>query len=276
MSPWEFASSPTHGPANEPHRAIAAVPTPASHRSPVPRSRALWPVAPASRRGRLTAIRQGLLVAKKWDYSQRRPSPGRPRVEQKIVALVLRFARQNLSWGYDRIQGALANLGQRVSDQTVGNILKEHGLEPAPERKRQSTWKTFLQSPWDVLAAIDVTTLEVWTKGGLVTYYLLFVMELATRRVHFAGCTPNPKESWMKQVAREWTNFEDGFLNGKRYLLLEVEWYGCDYTCPPCHSAALSQTVLDIALFGNNRQHDVRGSLGIVADRLLGNHVRGL
>jgi len=173
-----------------------------------------------------------MLVAKKWDYSQRRPSPGRPRVEKKIVDLVLRFARENLSWGYDRIQGALANLGHRVSDQTVGNILKEHGLEPAPERKRQSIWKTFLQSHWDVLAAIDFTTLEVWTKGGLVTYYLLFVMELATRRVHFAGCTPNPKESWMEQAARELTNFEDGFLNGKRYLLMDRD----DKFCPAFQS----------------------------------------
>jgi len=62
---------------------------------------------------------------------------------------------------------------------------------------------------------------EVWTKGGLVTFYLLFVMELKTRRVHFAGCTPNPHDSWMKQVARELTNYEDGFLNGKQYLLMD-------------------------------------------------------
>ena len=87
--------------------------------------------------------------------------------------------------------GALANLGHQISDQTVGNILKAHGIEPAPQRKRQTTWKTFIQSHWDVLGAIDFTTIEVWTKGGLVTFYLLFVMELATRRVHFAGCTPN-------------------------------------------------------------------------------------
>lgn len=162
-----------------------------------------------------------MLVAKKWDYSQRRQSPGRPRVQKEIVDLILRFARENLSWGCDRIQGALANLGHKVSDQTVGNILKQHGIEPAPDRKRLTTWNTFIKSHWDVLAAIDFTTLEVWTKGGLVTYYLLFVMELATRRVHFAGGTPNPNEPWMKQAARELTNFEDGFLNGKRYLLLD-------------------------------------------------------
>ena len=161
------------------------------------------------------------LVAQKWDYSERRKSLGRPCVEREIVDLVLRFARENPSWGYDRIQGALANLNHKVSDQTVGNILKEHGVEPAPERKHQSTWKTFIKSHWDVLAAIDFTTIEVWTKGGLVTFYLLFVMEVATRRVHFAGCTPNPNELWMKQIARNLTDSFDGFLLGKRYLILD-------------------------------------------------------
>ena len=131
------------------------------------------------------------------------------------------MARENPSWGYDRIQGALANLGHKISAQTVGNILKAHGIEPAPQRKRRSTWKTFLKSHWDVLGAIDFTTIEVWTKGGLVTYYLLFVMELATRRVHFAGCTPNPDDPWMQQIARNLTDVEEGFLKGKRYVLMD-------------------------------------------------------
>ena len=168
------------------------------------------------------------LVAKKCDYSQRRKSVGRPRVRQEIVDLVVRFARENVTWGYDKIQGALANLGHKISDQTVGNILKEHGIEPAPERKRQTTWKTFLKAHWDVLGAIDFTTVEVWTKGGLVTFYLLFVMELKTRRVHFAGCTPSPHEDWMRHVARDLTNFEDGFLNDKRYLLRDRDAKFCD------------------------------------------------
>ena len=167
------------------------------------------------------------LVAQKWDYSERRKSPGRPRVKKEIVELVLRFARENPTWGYDRIQGALANVGYHISDQTVGNVLREHGIEPAPDRKRQSTWKTFIKSHWDVLGAIDFTTVEVWTKGGLVTYYLLFVMEVATRRVHFAGCTPNPAEAWMKQIARNLTDAEDGFLNGKRYLIMDRDGKFC-------------------------------------------------
>jgi putative transposase len=162
------------------------------------------------------------LVAAKWDYSQRRQKrPGRPPTSEEITQLVLQMVRENPSWGYDRIVGALANLKHQISDQTIGNILKAHGIEPAPQRKRQSTWRTFIQSHWDVLGAIDFTTIEVWTKGGLVTYYLLFVMELATRRVHFAGCTPNPDGPWMKQIARNLTDVEDGFLKGKRYVLMD-------------------------------------------------------
>jgi len=120
------------------------------------------------------------LVAKKWDYSETRKSVGRPRIRQVIVDLILRFAKENPMWGYDRIQGALAKLGHEISDQTVGNILKAHGIEPAPERQRPTTWKTFLKAHWDVLGAINFTTVEVWTKGGLVTFYLLFVMQLKT------------------------------------------------------------------------------------------------
>jgi putative transposase len=84
------------------------------------------------------------LVAEKWDYSDRRRRVGRPRVRPEIVELVLRMARENPTWGYDRIQGALANLGHQISDTTVGTILREHGIEPVPQRKRQSTWKEFL------------------------------------------------------------------------------------------------------------------------------------
>jgi hypothetical protein len=84
--------------------------------------------------------------------------------------------------GYDRIQGAVSNLGHTISDASVGTILKAHGLEPAPDRKRPSTGKTFLQAHWEVLAAVDFTTVEVWSKNGLVTFYLLVVMEVATRR----------------------------------------------------------------------------------------------
>jgi putative transposase len=161
------------------------------------------------------------LVARKWDHSDQRKAVGRPRLRQVVVDLILRFARDNPTWGYDRIQGALANVGYGISDTTVGNVLKSHGTEPAPDRRWQTTWKTFLKAHWEVLAAIDFTTVEVWTTKGLVTFYLLFVMELTTRRVHCAGITTNPNEVWMKQIARNLTAADDSFLCGKRYLLMD-------------------------------------------------------
>jgi len=156
------------------------------------------------------------LVAKKFDGSKNRQYPGRPRVDADIEELVVRLAKENKSWGYDRIAGALANLGHEVSDQTVGNILKRHGIPPAPERKATTTWTEFIRSHMDVLAATDFFTAEVWTQGGLVTYYVLFFMHLATRRVHIAGITPHPNEQWMTQVARNVTMADVGFLSSPR------------------------------------------------------------
>ena len=169
-----------------------------------------------------------MLVAKKWDYTNRRKQkPGRPPIAAEVRQLVLRMARENPTWGYDRITGALHNLGHDVSDQTVGNILKEHGLEPAGQRQRQTAWGTFIKAHWDVLGAIDFTTVEVWTRGGLVTFYLLFVMEVRTRRIHFAGYTTNPHEAWMKQVAKNLTDPFDGFLDNTRYLLMDRDTKFC-------------------------------------------------
>jgi putative transposase len=119
------------------------------------------------------------LIAKKWDYSKCRKKVGRPGIEKEVAELVIQMARENPSWGYNKIQGALANLGYKISDTAIGNILKEHGIDPAPERKKQTTWKAFLEAHWEVIAAIDFTTIEVWTKNGLQTFYLLFVMEIA-------------------------------------------------------------------------------------------------
>src|SRR5207249_3111528 len=136
------------------------------------------------------------------------PSVGRPRIDQEIETLVVRMARENRSWGYDRIVGALANLGLTVSDQTVGNILKRHGLAPAPERKTTTTWKEFIRTHMDVLVATDFFTAEVWTLGGLVTYYVLIVLHRSSRRVQVAGVTPHPNEAWMIQVARNVTMVE--------------------------------------------------------------------
>ena len=167
------------------------------------------------------------LVAQKWDYSERSQVARPAACEEGDCRTRSAVRPRKPHVGIRSNPGALANVGYHISDQTVGNVLREHGIEPAPDRKRQSTWKTFIKSHWDVLGAIDFTTMEVWTKGGLVTYYLLFVMEVATRRVHFAGCTPNPSEAWMKQIARNLTDAEDGFLNGKRYLIMDRDGKFC-------------------------------------------------
>src|SRR5206468_6320629 len=100
------------------------------------------------------------------------------------------------------------------------NILRRQHLEPAPQRRKAGmSWAQFLKMHWQVLAATDFFTVEVATWHGLVTYYVPFVMELATRRVHIAGITPHPTAAFMQQCARQLTDPFEGFLVGKRYLI---------------------------------------------------------
>ena len=122
-----------------------------------------------------------------------------------IVDLILRMALENRSWGYTRIRGALANLGHQVARGTIANILREHGIEPAPERDRHTRWSTFLKAHWECLTATDFLSVEVYTIKGLVTYYILFFIDLASRSVHIAGITPHPDNRWMTQIARNVT-----------------------------------------------------------------------
>jgi hypothetical protein len=166
------------------------------------------------------------LVAQKWTFVERR-RPGRPRTREELVALVVRMARENRSWGYTRIQGAMANLGYRLGRGTIRRILKDHGVEPAPERGKGMPWALFLKAHWKVLAASDFFTVEVWSWSGLLTYYVLFVMELATRRVCIAGITTHPDTPWMMQMARLLTDTVDGILLGKRYLILDRDAKYC-------------------------------------------------
>ena len=126
---------------------------------------------------------------------------------------------ENKTWGHDRVVGALAGLGHVVSDQTVGNVLARHGIPPAPERKKTTTWKEFIRTHMDVLAATDFFTTEVWTKAGLVTYYVLFFIHVASRRVHIAGLTPYPDTAWVTQIARNVTMADAGVLSPGQYLL---------------------------------------------------------
>src|SRR5919202_1772165 len=160
------------------------------------------------------------LIALKFDGSKQRHQLGRPRVAEEVEQFVMRMAEENPTWGYRRIQGALANLGHRIDKITVRNILRRHHLEPAPQRRKVGmSWAQFLTLHWEVLAATDFFIVEVATWHGLVTYYVLVVMELATRRVQIAGITPHPTAAFMQQCARQLTDPFDGFLLGKRYLI---------------------------------------------------------
>jgi transposase InsO family protein len=129
------------------------------------------------------------------------------------------MAKENDDWGYDRIVGALANLGYKVCGQTVGNVLQRHGLPPAPERKRTTTWSAFIRIHLALLAATDFFTAEVLTLHGLMTYYVLFFIHLESRRVNIAGVTVHPDERWMQQIARNVTMEGCGALRDCRYLL---------------------------------------------------------
>src|ERR1700737_2670664 len=159
------------------------------------------------------------LVAGKFDGSKARQGPGRPRVKREVEQLTVRMASENRDWGYDRIVGALANLGYEISDQSIGNILRRHALPPAPERRHTTTWPAFIRAHLALLAGTDFFTAEVLTLRGLVTYYVLFFIHIESRRVDIAGITIHPDEPWMKQMARNVTMEGCGALRDCRYLL---------------------------------------------------------
>ena len=167
------------------------------------------------------------LIADKFDGSKHRKYPGRPRIGPELEALIVKMAQENSGWGYDRIVGALANLGHHVSDQTVGNVLRRHSIEPAPKRSQNTTWREFIESHMAVLAGIDFFTVEVLTWRGLVTYYVLFFIHLESRRVSLAGITRHPDEAWMQQMARNATDESWGHLERKRYALHDRDTKFC-------------------------------------------------
>jgi putative transposase len=111
------------------------------------------------------------LIAEKYDGSAKR-KPGRPRT-------AVRMAQENRDWGYRRILGAISNLGHSLARSTIANVLKKHGIEPAPERIRKTSWKEFLSQHWELLVAADFFTVEVWTPRGLQRYLVLFFMKVS-------------------------------------------------------------------------------------------------
>src|SRR5215813_5786623 len=132
------------------------------------------------------------LVAQEYDGSARR-GPGRPRIEGEIQKWILEMAIDNPRWGYTRIRGALSNLGFFVGRNTIKRVLVENGIDPAG--RRSMSWKTFLKAHWGAIAATDFFTIEAVTWRGLVRYFVLFVIDLKTRRIEIAESSP-PSGAW--------------------------------------------------------------------------------
>src|SRR5215211_7311231 len=154
------------------------------------------------------------LVRRKWTYRNGR-KPGRPPIDPELAALVLRMARENPRWGCVRIAGELRKLGIRVSATTIRTLLRRHGFGPAP-RRSGPTWTQFLRAQAAAIVACDFFTVETIR---LQTPYVLFFIELSTRRVLVAGVTDSPGSAWVLQQARNTAMDLDDRARPTRFLL---------------------------------------------------------
>ena len=143
--------------------------------------------------------------------------------------------------GLHSIHGALSNLDIKIGRGTIRRILKDHLIEPAPARGRRIPWSVFLKAHWKAIAASDFFTVEVLSWKGLMTHYVLFVIELATRRVAICGITTNPNEAWMLQMARNLIDSGSGALLGKRHLIVD-----CDTKYSSAFRAFLAREGVDV------------------------------
>ena len=134
------------------------------------------------------------LVRRKWTY-QRKGNLGRPRLSTEIENLIIRFEKENPRWGYDKIHGELLKLGYSLSPSSARNVLKRLQISPVPERS-STTWRSFLNHYKDQILAYDFFTIETI---NLQTIYVLFFIELGTRRIHFAGVSAKPNTTWVSQ-----------------------------------------------------------------------------
>jgi putative transposase len=156
------------------------------------------------------------LVRHKWTF-RHRPTAGRPRIAGELEALIVRLARENPRWGYSKIEGELRKLGYQIGRSTIRDVLKRQHIPAAPVRAQQSsTWRAFLRQHQQQLIACDFFTVETLT---LQTLYVLFFIEIGTRRIHLAGSTRHPTAAWVRQQARQlvWKLQEEG--KGMRFLL---------------------------------------------------------
>jgi hypothetical protein len=163
------------------------------------------------------------LVRRKWTY-QRKNKGGRPPTDKELEDLILRLARENPRWGYGKIHGELLKLGCHTSEPNVGNILKRNGIQPAPVRNGSIGWRHLMNHYKDQILACDMFTVETEASPAssgiwLQTIFVLFFIELGSRRVHFAGLTTNPHQIWITQQARQlvWDLTDEG--SSLRFLI---------------------------------------------------------
>jgi transposase InsO family protein len=144
------------------------------------------------------------MVRRRWTYPT--TAKGRPPVPADLQALIVRLATENPTWGYERIKGELAGIGRRVSGSSIRRVLRAHGIDPAP-RRASTTWRSFLRQQATGIVACDFFTVDtMWLRR----YYVLFFIEIETRRVHLYGITTKPSGEWVTQRARTLTTaFED-------------------------------------------------------------------
>jgi transposase InsO family protein len=181
------------------------------------------------------------LMARRHAARSRPKSPGRPRTVRSIRALVLRLARENPSWGYRRIHGELLVLGVKVAASTVWEILRQAGIDPAPERT-STTWAEFLRSQANVLLACDFFETVTVTGARL---HVLAVIEHATRRIRVLGATTHPTASWVAQAARNLTmDLEDAGCRA-RFLIRDR-----DGKFPALFDAVLKDAGIEVVLSG--------------------------
>ena len=159
------------------------------------------------------------LVAKKYDGSVSRGKGGRPPISDYLKQIIIDMAKDNKHLGCRKLHGYLKYLGLKVSPATISRVLREHGIEPCPDRPEKTTWNQFIKAEWESLAAIDFFTTEIYTIKGLVRYMVLVVIDYKTRKVEIAGIIPQAYGDWMCQIARNLTDPIDGFLKGKKYLI---------------------------------------------------------
>lgn len=162
-----------------------------------------------------------------------RRTPGRPPTRQEIAALAVRMAEENRSWGYRRIQGALANLGHDLAHNTVRNILKRHGIEPSPERARKTTWREFLQRHWEQIVASDFFSIDA-NASHLASLVAICFLKLSTHRVGLARTSGERNGLRMIPIVRRVTQDMQGLYDRKRDRVAEARSRGhCRYRSQP-------------------------------------------